>query len=201
VHNFAKDILQSMKNANSFRIFAEDSFRNQNNALNSDLASTICAIRNIVRELQEHLNISDIYEFSDSDHNGADLDDLFPDIKKRLPGNKSAHSSLNETALLVSPACSSLMGGLESTDKEREGPQAPDDQCEVLAQPILPNDDEETSATDAGAALIAKYAHLDKTGAMALDSEVAHKTNVPAVDLLAMMALVNRNTNKLAVRD
>jgi hypothetical protein len=186
-----------MRNANSFRIFAEDSFRNQNNALNSDLASTVCAIRDIVRELQDYLKISDNFEMSDSDHNGTDVN-LIPNIKKGLGAIPAAHSSFLESAPELSPAF--LMEEPDSTGRGREGPQAPDSQCEVPPRPILPSDDDEDlSADDMGAALIAKYAHLTKTNAMALDSEEAHRTNVPAVDVLAMMALVNRNTNKLAV--
>jgi hypothetical protein len=198
VHNFSKDILKSIRNAKSFSIFVENSFRNQNNALNSDLASTICAIRDIVRELRDFLKIPDDFESSDSDHNGTGVN-LVPDMEQPLPPIPTHHGPFRQSAPVILPACSSSVATIESGGTVREGPQAPDGQYEISSRPISPSDDDDTSATDAGAALIAKYAHLDKTGAVALDSEEARRTTVPAVDLLAMMALVDRNNNRLAV--
>jgi hypothetical protein len=176
-----------MRNANNFGILATDSFRNQNNALNSDLASTIAAISDIVLDLREYLKISNNIESSDSDQSGTEL---VGNKKKGLPLVPSARLARGPL-----PAFPSLSGELESKAKEREGPQVPSGQC----GPLLPSEDDDTSTNDAAAALIAKYAHLDQTCAPAMDSEEANKSKVPAVDLLAMMALLKHNTDKLEV--
>ncbi len=170
LHRHKQQAMKQMCQTSNLGVLTATSYRKEIGKLNLELHTVVCDIRCVMKEIRLVCNAEvDDDQDTDSASQASHSEEIHSQDPLPTYGNSSA-------------------GGLLSA--VQEGPQPDGTVKDFESKACSSSDEDDTSKADAEAELIAKYSGLadGDSGKM-----------VPASDLLAMMQVVNRNSDRLAV--
>ena len=187
-HEFIRNQILRINYTKSFDFLTEPSFRTASAEQNDGLHTVVRDIREVINDLRRQAELSGN---SDAEDYSSDSG---PNMDEPCPAPFIVQNSVQ------SRMTTGTVKQLRSTEV-CEGPRAAQQESEMSlpASSEQSRSEEDGSEQEAETELISRYAHLaDEDGGIS-SPDITNQKNVPGEDLLAMIQVVRRKSDQLAV--